>query len=355
MPIRIASKSVRCRAAHRRGPSARPGFAGRHGYCRARGPLAGRARATTTSSSAYPSVDRAGAGRARLGPRAGRRGHRHGRLASSTWSSSPALRPAARAAGGHRRRRLAARRPASTSASAARRCAPPARRRGRRPSGRRGRRRCRSVGPDVLRRPDRRAARLLAGRAAGQASAPTPSSASAAPRSSRAVREVARPASSSTAAAPAACTSPRQDPARDRARRRVRAVRPDPVRRLRRLHAATGGVPSSLPVVRRPGAGVRHGFRRRLRRVRAARVVAACPTPVWPAGLDAGQSRGGRRGADAAAGRGRPSASQLGDRVWFRHAKAGELCERFDASTCRAATELVETVPTYRGEGKNFG
>ena len=45
----------------------------------------------------------------------------------------------------------------------------------------------------------------------------------------------------------------------------------------------------------------------------------------------------------------------LGDRVWFRHAKAGELCERFDALHLLTGDQLVETVPTYRGEGKNFG
>jgi hypothetical protein len=45
----------------------------------------------------------------------------------------------------------------------------------------------------------------------------------------------------------------------------------------------------------------------------------------------------------------------------MRHAKAGEMCERFEAvhlvhtedSPVGAAT--VETLPTYRGEGKNFG
>jgi D-serine deaminase-like pyridoxal phosphate-dependent protein len=45
----------------------------------------------------------------------------------------------------------------------------------------------------------------------------------------------------------------------------------------------------------------------------------------------------------------------VGDRVWLRHAKAGELCERFDALHLVAGEEIVETVPTYRGEGQNFG
>ncbi|GAA4694502.1 D-serine deaminase, pyridoxal phosphate-dependent [Promicromonospora umidemergens] len=44
-----------------------------------------------------------------------------------------------------------------------------------------------------------------------------------------------------------------------------------------------------------------------------------------------------------------------GDRVWLRHAKAGEMLERFDRVHLVSGTEIVETVPTYRGEGKNFG
>jgi len=44
-----------------------------------------------------------------------------------------------------------------------------------------------------------------------------------------------------------------------------------------------------------------------------------------------------------------------GDRVWLRHAKAGEMMERFDQVHLVRGAEVVETVPTYRGEGKNFG
>ncbi len=47
---------------------------------------------------------------------------------------------------------------------------------------------------------------------------------------------------------------------------------------------------------------------------------------------------------------------EVGDRVWMRHAKAGEMCERF------AALHLVDgdtgeylgDAPTYRGEGRTF-
>ncbi|NEE44230.1 amino acid deaminase/aldolase, partial [Streptomyces sp. SID8455] len=40
--------------------------------------------------------------------------------------------------------------------------------------------------------------------------------------------------------------------------------------------------------------------------------------------------------------------------VWFRHAKAGELCERFDALQLIEGDRITATVPTYRGEGKTF-
>ena len=45
---------------------------------------------------------------------------------------------------------------------------------------------------------------------------------------------------------------------------------------------------------------------------------------------------------------------RVGDRVWFRHAKAGELCERFDVVHLVRGEQIVDTVPTYRGEGRAF-
>jgi D-serine deaminase-like pyridoxal phosphate-dependent protein len=44
----------------------------------------------------------------------------------------------------------------------------------------------------------------------------------------------------------------------------------------------------------------------------------------------------------------------LGDPVIFQHAKAGELCERFDHLLLLQNQKLVERVLTYRGEGKTF-
>ena len=52
-----------------------------------------------------------------------------------------------------------------------------------------------------------------------------------------------------------------------------------------------------------------------------------------------------------------PGTAQLrvGDRVWFRHAKAGELCEHVDALHALEGDHLTGTLPTYRGEGRSFG
>ncbi|MGI8774840.1 MAG: amino acid deaminase/aldolase [Actinomycetota bacterium] len=45
---------------------------------------------------------------------------------------------------------------------------------------------------------------------------------------------------------------------------------------------------------------------------------------------------------------------RIGDRVWLRHAKAGELCERFDTLHLVEGDRVVAEVPTYRGEGRTF-
>lgn len=44
----------------------------------------------------------------------------------------------------------------------------------------------------------------------------------------------------------------------------------------------------------------------------------------------------------------------IGDLVWFRHAKAGELFEHTDRVLLLSGHEIVETVPTYRGAGAAF-
>ena len=78
------------------------------------------------------------------------------------------------------------------------------------------------------------------------------------------------------------------------------------------------------------------------------------PSPWLPKGLKLDPEEGA--GEVQTPLRGRPARTlAVGDRVWFRHAKAGELCERFDALHLVRGDTIVETVPTYRGEGKTFG
>jgi D-serine deaminase-like pyridoxal phosphate-dependent protein len=44
----------------------------------------------------------------------------------------------------------------------------------------------------------------------------------------------------------------------------------------------------------------------------------------------------------------------LGDPVFLRHSKSGELCERFNDLHLVSTGAIQETIPTYRGEGKSF-
>ncbi|MGH3741681.1 MAG: amino acid deaminase/aldolase, partial [Micromonosporaceae bacterium] len=51
-----------------------------------------------------------------------------------------------------------------------------------------------------------------------------------------------------------------------------------------------------------------------------------------------------------------PGAGDLnvGDRVWFRHAKAGELCERVGELHLIEGDAVVGAALTYRGEGHAY-
>ncbi|MGW4158258.1 amino acid deaminase/aldolase [Streptomyces sp. NPDC004788] len=77
------------------------------------------------------------------------------------------------------------------------------------------------------------------------------------------------------------------------------------------------------------------------------------PVPVHPAGLRLLGTEGAGEVQTPLAG---PAADdlRLGDRVWFRHAKAGELCERVDELHLVEGDRIVDVVPTYRGEGHAF-
>jgi D-serine deaminase-like pyridoxal phosphate-dependent protein len=108
----------------------------------------------------------------------------------------------------------------------------------------------------------------------------------------------------------------------------------------------------ALPVVRRPGPGavtVLGGGYLASGPADAARL----PVPYLPAGLSldaregAGEVQTPLLGAAA-------DGLAVGDRVWFRHAKAGELCERFTHLHMIEGDTVTATAPTYRGEGKSF-
>ncbi len=77
------------------------------------------------------------------------------------------------------------------------------------------------------------------------------------------------------------------------------------------------------------------------------------PIPTYPPGLSllpaegAGEVQTPLRG-DAA------RALRIGDRVWFRHAKAGELAEHVDEFQLVEGDVITDSARTYRGEGRNF-
>ena len=77
------------------------------------------------------------------------------------------------------------------------------------------------------------------------------------------------------------------------------------------------------------------------------------PTPSWPAGLKLTSLEGAGEAQTPLTGPG-AAALEIGDRVFFRHAKAGELCERVDELHLVKGGVIVGSVPTYRGEGKAF-
>jgi D-serine deaminase-like pyridoxal phosphate-dependent protein len=49
-----------------------------------------------------------------------------------------------------------------------------------------------------------------------------------------------------------------------------------------------------------------------------------------------------------------PEPLGIGDPIFMRHAKAGELCERFTHLLVLAGGEVVDEVTTYRGDGLAF-
>ena len=77
------------------------------------------------------------------------------------------------------------------------------------------------------------------------------------------------------------------------------------------------------------------------------------PVIAWPEGLRIDPQEGAGEVQTPVLG---PAADRLalGDRVWLRHAKSGELCERTDALHVVCGDQVVDTVATYRGEGRKL-
>ncbi|OLT40708.1 alanine racemase [Saccharomonospora sp. CUA-673] len=109
----------------------------------------------------------------------------------------------------------------------------------------------------------------------------------------------------------------------------------------------------ALPVVRRPtrdiatlfaggyiGSGPAHPSR--------------LPTPLAPAGLTLIGVEGAGEVQTPVTGKAARDL-RIGDRVWFRHAKAGELAERFPTYHLVRGSRIESSTPTYRGESHSFG
>jgi D-serine deaminase-like pyridoxal phosphate-dependent protein len=81
--------------------------------------------------------------------------------------------------------------------------------------------------------------------------------------------------------------------------------------------------------------------------------AARLPSPWLPPGLELDAEEGAGEVQTPLLG---PAAAELriGDRVYMRHAKAGELCERFNSLHLVEGSRIVDEVPTYRGEGRAF-
>jgi len=107
-----------------------------------------------------------------------------------------------------------------------------------------------------------------------------------------------------------------------------------------------------LPVVRRPSGTVAT--------VAGGGLIASGPTgddrspvPWAPPGLHLTTLEGAGEVQTPLAGPG-ASALVVGELVWFRHAKSGEVAEQVAVAHLVRGNEVVEVVPTYRGAGQTW-
>ncbi|HNC14459.1 MAG TPA: amino acid deaminase/aldolase, partial [Solirubrobacterales bacterium] len=77
------------------------------------------------------------------------------------------------------------------------------------------------------------------------------------------------------------------------------------------------------------------------------------PVPWLPEGLEFEKDEGAGEVQTPLVGEAAQELA-IGDNVYLRHAKAGELCERFESLILIEGDEIVDEVPTYRGEGQTF-
>ncbi|MFF3028651.1 alanine racemase [Microbacterium sp. NPDC057944] len=82
-------------------------------------------------------------------------------------------------------------------------------------------------------------------------------------------------------------------------------------------------------------------------------VASRQPLPVWPEGLRTMPREAAGEVQTPLQGRAATTLG-VGDRVWFRHSKSGEAAERIDAYHLVSGDEIIDELPTYRGEGKAF-
>jgi D-serine deaminase-like pyridoxal phosphate-dependent protein len=108
----------------------------------------------------------------------------------------------------------------------------------------------------------------------------------------------------------------------------------------------------ALPIVRKPAARVATALGGGYL-ASGSGDPARLPAPWLPPGLTLDPEEGA--GEVQTPLKGDPAADlTIGDRAYLRHAKAGELCEHFNTLHLVEGEEIVDVVPTYRGEGQAF-